>query len=84
VNPKNRDITPHGFDSYAVEMEELKSQPQKLNNRMRIALLVNGVDTNPRIGGLLSASHTAQDVAETVAAWREALKMLKAEGELPA
>jgi glutamate-1-semialdehyde 2,1-aminomutase len=83
VNPKNRDITPHGFDSYAVEMEELKSQPQKLNNRMRIALLVNGVDTNPRIGGLLSASHTAQDVAETVAAWREALKMLKAEGELP-
>ena len=84
VNPKNRDITPHGFDSYAVEMEELKSQPQKLNNRMRIALLVNGVDTNPRIGGLLSASHTAQDVSETVAAWREALKMLKAEGELPA
>ncbi len=83
VNPKNRDITPHGFDSYAVEMEELKSQPQKLNNRMRIALLVNGVDTNPRIGGLLSASHTAQDVSETVAAWREALKMLKAEGELP-
>ena len=61
----------------------LEAQPQKLNKRMRIALLVNGVDTNPRIGGLLSCTHTAQDVAETVAAYREALKMMKAEGELP-
>ena len=82
VNPKNRDITPHGFDPFTCEMEELKAQPQKLNNRMRIALLVNGVDTNPRIGGLLSCTHTAQDVAETMAAYREALKMLKAEGEI--
>jgi glutamate-1-semialdehyde 2,1-aminomutase len=84
VNPKGRDITPHGFDPYACEMEELKSQPQKLNQRMRLALLLNGVDTNPRIGGLVSSAHSAQDVADTLVAWREALKMLKAEGELPA
>jgi len=83
VNPKGRDITPHGFDPYACEMEELKSQPPKLNQRMRLALLLNGVDTNPRLGGLVSSAHSAQDVADTLVAWREALKMLKAEGELP-
>lgn len=83
VNPERRDITPHGFDPYACSMEELKAQPAQLNNRMRLALLANGVDTNPRLGGLLSSTHTDTDVAETVAAWREALAMLKAEGELP-
>ena len=83
VNPKARDITPHGFDPYACEMEELKGQPAQLNGRLRLALLLNGVDTNPRLGGLVSAAHSAQDVAETVAAWRAALGMLKAEGELP-
>jgi glutamate-1-semialdehyde aminotransferase len=65
-------------------MEELKAQPGQINGRMRLALLANGVDTNPRLGGLLSCTHTDQDVAETVAAWREALRMLRAEGELPA
>lgn len=83
VNPERRDITPHGFDPYACSMEELKAQPAQLNNRLRLALLANGVDTNPRLGGLLSSTHTDSDVAETVAAWREALAMLKAEGELP-
>jgi glutamate-1-semialdehyde 2,1-aminomutase len=82
MNPERRDITPHGFDPYACGMEELKSQPAQVNNRLRLALLASGVDTNPRLGGLLSSTHTAGDVAETAAAWREALRMLKAEGEL--
>ena len=84
MNPEKRDITPHGFDPFACAMEELKAQPPALNNRLRLALLAHGVDTNPRLGGLLSAAHTEQDVAETLDAWRAALAMLRAENELPA
>ena len=83
MNPQNRDITPHGFDPYAASMEELKTQDSRLNNRMRLAMLVGGVDLNPRLGGFTSSTHTAQDVADTVAAFAEALRMLKSEGELP-
>lgn len=82
MNPQRRDITPDRFDPFQCGMEELKTQPAQLNNRLRLALLANGVDTNPRLGGLLSCTHTEADVAETVAAWREALALLRAEGEL--
>ena len=84
MNPEQRDITPHGFDPYACPMEELKTQDSRLNNRMRLAMLVGGVDLNPRLGGFASSTHTAKDVADTVIVFTEALRMLKAEGELPA
>jgi len=83
MNPQNRDITPHDFDPHAASMDELKTQDSRLNNRMRLAMLVGGVDLNPRLGGFTSSTHTAQDVADTVAAFAEALRMLKTEGELP-
>ena len=51
---------------------------------MRLALLINGVDSNPRLGGFTSATHTDTDVADTVAAYRAAIAMLRAENELPA
>ncbi len=82
MNPDNRAVTPHGFDPATAGFDELKNQDARLNNRMRLAMLVNGVDLNPRLGGFASATHTAADVAETVAAFSEALAMLKAEGEL--
>jgi glutamate-1-semialdehyde 2,1-aminomutase len=83
MNPAGRAISPHGFDPGTAGFDELKNQDPRLNNRMRLAMLVNGVDLNPRLGGFTSATHTAADVAETVAAFTEALAMLKVEGELP-
>ena len=83
MNPTGRAITPHGFDPGTAKFDEVKSQDPRLNNRMRLAMLTNGVDLNPRLGGFTSATHTAADVAETVAAFTEALAMLKTEGELP-
>jgi glutamate-1-semialdehyde 2,1-aminomutase len=82
TNPAGRDITPHTFDALSADMEELKAQTPRLNNRLRLAMLVNGVDLNPRLGGFASASHTAEDVAQTIAAFRESLAMIKAEGEI--
>ena len=55
-----------------------------LVNRMRLALLVAGVDPSPRLGGFTSATHTPTDIADTVAAYREAIRMLRAESALPA
>jgi glutamate-1-semialdehyde 2,1-aminomutase len=84
TNPRRRsDIRPHGFDPATCSLEELKGSDKALVNRMRLALLLNGVDSNPRLGGFISAAHTAADVAETVSAYREALRMLRAENELP-
>jgi hypothetical protein len=64
-------------------MEELKNQPAHLAARLRLALLVQGIDGNGRLGGFLSATHTQIDVDETVAGWRAAIAMLRAENELP-
>jgi glutamate-1-semialdehyde 2,1-aminomutase len=84
VNPSGLDIGPHNFDPDKIPLEDMKNQPKQLVNKLRLAMLVNGVDLNPRGGGLLSCTHTDGDVATTTAAFREAVRMLKQEGELPA
>ena len=84
MNPEKRAITPGTFDPFSATLEELKTQPAHLASRMRLAMLVNGVDLNPRLGGFTSVTHQAADTADTVAAFREAIHMLRAEGELPA
>ena len=61
----------------------LKGGDKILIGRLRLALLVNGVDVNQRLGGFTSATHTSADIAETVAAWREAIRLLRAENALP-
>lgn len=83
TNPEGRKIDPARFDAAAIPAAELKGQNKALLGRLRLALLVNGVDTNGRIGGVLSCTHTAQDVAETAAALAGAIAMLRQEGELP-
>jgi glutamate-1-semialdehyde 2,1-aminomutase len=83
VNPSGLDVGPYSFDPAKIPLEDMKNQPKSLVNKLRLAMLVNGVDLNPRGGGLLSCTHTADDVANTTAAFREAVRMLKQEGELP-
>ncbi len=77
-------VTPGAFTAAGVPMAVLKSQPATLSHKLRLALLVNGVDVNGRIGGFVSGTHTGDDVAHTAAAFREAVRMLRAEGELTA
>lgn len=81
-NPDNRPPQPRRFDPSACSMQELKTQPKQLVNRLRLALLVNGVDVGSRISGFLSCTHTADDVAHTAAALRESIRMLRHDGEL--
>ena len=75
-------VPPGAFVPEGLPMAVLKSQPAGLSHKLRLALLVNGVDVNGRIGGFVSATHTEDDVAHTAGAFREAVRMLRAEGEL--
>jgi glutamate-1-semialdehyde 2,1-aminomutase len=77
-------VRPGAFVPETQPMAVLKSQPAALSHKLRLALLVHGVDVNGRIGGFVSATHTADDVAHTAAAFREAVRMLRADGELAA
>ncbi|MFQ6017477.1 MAG: aspartate aminotransferase family protein [Kiloniellaceae bacterium] len=82
TNPKNRKITPAMFDAFDYDYQELKTNPPQVAPKLRLAMLVNGVDITGWPGGTVSAAHTEDDLAITVEAFREALVMLKREGEV--
>jgi glutamate-1-semialdehyde 2,1-aminomutase len=73
---------PGEFDPFTSSVEALKTMPEKLVGRLRLALLVHGVDTGGRIGGFLSCTHTEADVDDTAAAFDAAIGMLREEGEI--
>jgi glutamate-1-semialdehyde 2,1-aminomutase len=82
LNPRGARIQPSAFDPTVLTLDDLKSQSKELVNKLRLALLVNGIDVNGRIGGFLSATHTEADITHTADGFRQAIRMLKQEGEL--
>jgi glutamate-1-semialdehyde 2,1-aminomutase len=83
LNPRGEKLRPTQFDPATLTLDAVKSQPKALANKLRVALLLHGVDVNGRIGGFLSATHTMQDVALTADAFRQSVRMLRQEGEVP-
>ncbi len=84
LNPKQRAIDPHRFNPTTLDYKELLGNPPALSRFMRLALLANGVDVNGRISGFTSSAHGSAEIEDTARALRESLRMLRAEGELPA
>jgi glutamate-1-semialdehyde 2,1-aminomutase len=84
LNPQRRPLDAARFDPLAIGYRELTGNPKPLAQKFRLALLVNGIDVNGRLGGIISAVHTADDLERTVSGFRSALSMMKAEGEVPA
>jgi glutamate-1-semialdehyde 2,1-aminomutase len=82
MNPLGREIRPESFDPFSVPEDELKEQPKRTTERLRLALLLNGVDVNPRIGGMTSATHAPAEIADTARAFGASLALLREEGEL--
>lgn len=82
LNPEGRTLDPTRFDPLVVPWTELKAAPAKVVDRLRIALLLNGVDISGWPGGLTSAVHTAADMDLTVRAFEAALARLKEEPDL--
>lgn len=82
LNPERRAIDPPTFDPASLPVQELKAAPRPLLERLRISLLVNGVDINNWPGGHVSAVHTDADMAHTLRAFEAALLRLAEESSL--
>lgn len=79
LNPEGRPIRPDRFDPFSIDYRELKGNPPGLSDRLRLAMLSNGVDVTGWPGGTISAAHGEAELAETAEAFRESIRMLKAE-----
>ena len=79
LNSEGRSIRPDRFDPFSVDYRELKANPPALADRLRLAMLSNGVDVTGWPGGTISAVHGEAELTETADAFRESLRMLKAE-----
>jgi glutamate-1-semialdehyde 2,1-aminomutase len=82
-NPRGDAIRPTQFDASTITPATLKGRNESLLGKLRLAMLNNGVDLKGWRGGILSAAHTNADVEWTLAAWRQSLRALREEGELP-
>ncbi|MCH9674757.1 MAG: aminotransferase class III-fold pyridoxal phosphate-dependent enzyme [Gammaproteobacteria bacterium] len=82
LNPQARDISPHTFAPETIAFAELKANPPGLVDKLRLAMMLGGVDITGWPGGTVSAAHTAEDVDRTATAFAAAIDMLAAKGEL--
>ena len=82
-NPGRLPIDPATFDPAALGFKGIKgARDANLINRLRVAMLANGVDIMGGPGGIVSASHGPGEVAQTLDAFRSAVRRLKAEGDI--
>ena len=83
TNPDGLDIDPENFDAtlQPIQVMEIGGNHPACES-FRLAMLVNGVDISPKPGGIVSAVHGDDDIAEAAEAVRASIAMLKAEGQL--
>jgi len=81
TNPHGLAIDPKRFDPLALGFDGLKrSKSAVLANKLRLAMLVAGVDIMGAPGGTVSATHGDREIEQTIEAFRQAVRMIKAEG----
>jgi len=79
-NPARLPIDPANFDPLKLGFKGLKGgRDPQLNNKLRIALLAHGVDIAGGPGGFVSAAHGPREIAQTLDAWRSAVRAMKSE-----
>jgi glutamate-1-semialdehyde 2,1-aminomutase len=84
LNPRNRAISPTRFDPATIrDPHEFTAGSKTLIQKLRLALLVHGIDLSGKLSGFASATHGQAELAATVGGFAAALAMLRAEGELP-
>jgi glutamate-1-semialdehyde 2,1-aminomutase len=82
-NPNGIAVDPASFDPVALGFKGLKgAKSASLSHRLRIAMIANGVDLMGAPGGLVSATHGAEEVARTLEAFRTSVRWMKAEGDI--
>jgi glutamate-1-semialdehyde 2,1-aminomutase len=80
LNPQHRKLTPGDFNVIDCDWRELKQKPSDIVQKLRLALLINGVDLSGSIGGMLSTAHSDSDIEQTAAALESSIGMLRSEG----
>ena len=81
MNPERAPITPTRFDPLEQSFAALKSdRTANVVHKMRLGMMINGVDLSSHPGGVISATHGEQELEDTVAAMRNTVRMLRAEG----
>lgn len=82
-NPKGTPLDPANFDPVALGFQGLKGvKDANLSHRLRLAMIANGVDIMGSPGGTVSAMHGAKETAQTLDAFRTAVRWMKAEGDI--
>ncbi len=75
----NANSIDNGFVPYGGDFAKLDAKPDpKLKHAFRQAVLLNGIDL-PGLAGMSNASHTEEDVEQTVEAFRGAIALLREE-----
>ncbi|MDA0262484.1 MAG: hypothetical protein O3A21_09875, partial [Proteobacteria bacterium] len=75
-------LDPARFDPLSIPWQELRAGHPPIANKLRLAMLVYGVDINGWPGGMISAVNTDDDFDWTVDAFRRAIHDMKEEGDL--
>ncbi|HEY8289279.1 MAG TPA: hypothetical protein VIG49_08430, partial [Acetobacteraceae bacterium] len=83
TNPEGADITPSTFDAVQFIPQMMgKSRGAGIAPKVRMGLLVNGVDMNSGPSGTISAMHGEEEMTITVDAFRATVRALKREGAI--
>ena len=84
TNPERLNLTAAEIDAGRFDYHVLKAPVSRtLAMKLRLGMMIHGVELFSWPGGPTSAVHTRDDLELTVDAFRRTLKMLRAEGELP-
>jgi glutamate-1-semialdehyde 2,1-aminomutase len=83
TNPERLDITAADIEAGKYDYRTLKGRnPQQLVTKLRLGMLLHGVEIFSWPGGPTSAAHTSEDLQRTADALRQTLRLLRAEGEV--
>jgi glutamate-1-semialdehyde 2,1-aminomutase len=82
TDPERLGVTAADIDAGNYDYRVLKAPARRsLSMKLRLAMLLHGVEIFSWPGGPTSAVHTSDDLEQTVDAFRQSLRMLRAEGE---
>jgi len=83
ANPDHTAIRPTRFDPLAQPAEAIFDKSQaSLVHKFRLAMMTRGVDFSGSPGGIVSATHGDDELEDTATALRNAVRMLRQEGEI--
>ena len=83
TNPAGADITPSTFDPTSFLPALMgRGAGADLVGKLRLGLLVNGIDVNSGLSGVVSATHGPAELETTIGAFRSTVRSLRREGAI--